>query len=339
MLVDPAGGDAIRLEDADVSPDGEIESGILRSDERRYEVRRGIARFTDEAGATATADSFSFKWSHRGGYEPESFRRWYTAWLLEKYGFVDLAAASSFFAGRATVLEIGCGSGLSAAVSQAGLGSGGRWVGIDLSDAVDIAQDRLGRHPDAAFVQADIMAAPFKAGTFDAIFTEGVLHHTPSTSLALEAATRLLKQGGEILFYLYARKAPVRERTDDYLRSVVSAMAPEEAWGQMRSLTSLARALAGLKGTVDVPEDVPLLGIKAGAQDVQRLIYWHFAKLFWNEDMGFEGSQTVNFDWYHPPHANRHTLTEIMGWCARLKLDMTYCHEQESGYTIRATKR
>lgn len=339
MLVDPAGGGALHLADAVVTPDGEIETGSLRSDGHRYEVRDGIARFTDPAGATPTSDSFSFKWANQAGSEPESFRSWYTAWLLEKYGFPDLAAATSFFAERATVLEIGCGSGLSAAVSRAGIGSGARWVGLDLSDAVDIAQKRLGRHPDATFVQADIMAAPFRTATFDAVFTEGVLHHTPSTPLALEAAIRLLKPGGEILFYVYARKAPVREWTDDYLRSIVSAMPPEEAWDQMRSLTGLARALAGLQGTVDVPEDVPLLGIKAGPQDVQRLIYWHFAKLFWNDDMGFEGSQTVNFDWYHPPFAHRHTLAEIEGWSARLGLDMTYCHVQESGYTIRATKR
>jgi hypothetical protein len=54
--------------------------------------------------------------------------------------------------------------------------------------------------------------------------------------------------------------------------------------------------------------------------------------------MGFDGSQHVNFDWYHPPYAHRHTLEEIREWCARLGLGITYCHTQESGYTIRATK-
>jgi hypothetical protein len=106
----------------------------------------------------------------------------------------------------------------------------------------------------------------------------------------------------------------------------------------MRSLTSLARALAELRVTVEVPEDVPILGIKAGRHDVQRLIYWHFAKLYWNDDMGFDGSQHVNFDWYHPPYAHRHTLEEIRDWCSRLGLEITYCHTQESGYTVRATK-
>jgi arsenite methyltransferase len=338
-LVDPARGTPLRLDNAVRGVDDEIEAGTLASDGGGYEIRGGIPRFVDEQVTTSTSASFSFKWSHRAGYEPPSFQRWYTAWLLEKYGFADMADATTYFAGRANVLEIGCGSGLSAVISRAGLSTGSRWIGLDLTDAIDIARARLRDHPDAAFVQADLMAAPFRPGTFDTIFTEGVLHHTPSTSKALAAASALLRRGGEIMFYVYARKAPVREWTDDYLRSVISPQPPEQAWDQMRSLTSLARALADLHVTVDVPEDVPLLGIKAGPQDLQRLIYWHFAKLFWNEDMGFEGSQTVNFDWYHPPYAHRHTLDEIRGWCSQLELEITYCHTQESGYTIRATKR
>jgi SAM-dependent methyltransferase len=337
LLVDPAGGGSLRLADPVVDAGGDIESGNLLASTGCYEVRAGIPRFT-EPGPTSTSASFSFKWSRRAGYEPPSFQRWYTAWLLEKYGFADLAAAQQFFSGHGQVLEVGCGSGLSSVITRAGLGSGSRWVGLDLTDAIDIAQARLGRHADAAFVQADLLAAPFPAGTFDVVFAEGVLHHTPSTIEALEAATALLRPGGEILFYVYARKAPVREWTDDYLRAIVSIRSPADAWDEMRSLTSLARALADLQISVEVPEDVPLLGIKAGTHDVQRLIYWHFAKLYWNDDMGFEGSQAVNFDWYHPPYAHRHTLEEIKGWCARLDLDITYSHVQESGYTVRARK-
>jgi SAM-dependent methyltransferase len=338
MLVDPASSAALQLEDAIRADDGEIESGHLSAGGARYEVRAGIPRFIGADHTTQTTASFSFKWSRRNGYETPGFQRWYTAWLLEKYGFEDLDAAARHFGARRTVLEVGCGSGLSATLSRAGLGSGSRWVGLDLTDAVDVAGSRLPHHPDAGFVQADLMAPPFAPATFDTIFTEGVLHHTPSTQRALESVASLLAPGGEILFYVYARKAPVREWTDDYVRSLVSDLPAEEAWDQIRPLTSLARALADLHVMVDVPEDVPLLGIKAGRHDVQRLVYWHFAKLFWNDEMGVDGSQTVNFDWYHPPYAHRHSFDEIRDWCARIGLDITYCHAQESGYTVRATK-
>jgi hypothetical protein len=106
----------------------------------------------------------------------------------------------------------------------------------------------------------------------------------------------------------------------------------------MAPLTGLAKALAGLHATVEVPDDVPLLGIKAGTYDVQRLIYWHFAKLFWSDDLGFEGSQHVNFDWYHPRFAYRHTEDEVRGWCDDLRLSIVHFNVQESGFTVRAVK-
>lgn len=48
----------------------------------------------------------------------------------------------------------------------------------------------------------------------------------------------------------------------------------------LRPMTKLGQALAELGVEVDVPEDIPYLGIRAGRHDVHRLIYWHVAKLF-----------------------------------------------------------
>ena len=63
-----------------------------------------------------------------------------------------------------------------------------------------------------------------------------------------------------------------------------------------------------------MPEDVPLLGIKAGRYDVQRLIYWNVAKLFWNAEMTFEENNHLNFDWYAPRYARRQTEDEVRRW-------------------------
>ena len=89
-----------------------------------------------------------------------------------------------------------------------------------------------------------------------------------------------------------------------------------------------------------MPEDVPLLGIKAGRQDVQRLVYWNFAKLFWNPSWSFEENLHVNFDWYHPTYAHRHTEEEIRSWCEAAGLDVLRLHDQEpAAWTIRARRR
>ena len=71
----------------------------------------------------------------------------------------------------------------------------------------------------------------------------------------------LLAPGGELMFYVYRRKAPIREFTDDYVRERIAGLSPDEAWEALRPLTRLGQALAELEIEVEVPEDVPLLGI------------------------------------------------------------------------------
>ena len=85
-----------------------------------------------------------------------------------------------------------------------------------------------------------------------------------------------------MLFYVYRQKGPVREFADDYIRCIVSPQPADEAWATLRPLTRLAQSLAELETTVEVAEDIPYLGIPAGEHDVQRLLYWHFLKIFWN---------------------------------------------------------
>jgi arsenite methyltransferase len=141
-----------------------------------------------------------------------------------------------------------------------------------------------------------------------------------------------------MLFYVYRRKGPVREFTDDYIRGIVSRLDPQEAWVALQPITRLGQALAELRAEVDVPEDVPYLGIKAGRYDVQRLIYWNLAKLYWREGFSFEENHHVNFDWYHPVYAHRHTEEEIRRWCDEGGLTISHLDSQESGYTVRAVK-
>ena len=82
-----------------------------------------------------------------------------------------------------------------------------------------------------------------------------------------------------------------------------------------RGVTELGRKLSELDATITLERGIPLLGIEPGEHDVQRLLYWHFFKAFWNEELGEEWSDLVNFDWYHPPYASRHTEEEVLGWC------------------------
>lgn len=339
VLVDPVTKTPLQIKPSALEGTNEVIEGVLSSaNGRTYPVTNGIPRFllTEDQDQKQTESSFGFKWEQRNSYESDAFLKSYHAWLRQKYGFSTDEEMCAFFGGKQRTLEVGCGGGLSASVSLSGRDRGQEWVGVDISGAVDIARERIGHIMGAHFVQADILQLPFREQSFDAIFAEGVLHHTPSTEQALKSLVPLLTRGGEILFYVYRKKGPIREFTDDYIRDLIADVDPGAAWEMLRPLTKLGQALAELHAEVEVPEDIPYLGIKAGSYDVQRLLYWHVAKMYWNDDYPFEVNHHINFDWYHPRYAHRQTEEQIRRWCGEAGLSITYLHEQESGFTVRA---
>ncbi len=337
LLVDPVSRTKLALHSDSVA--GEITEGKLTSAEgKTYPVVKGIPRFvlTQDADQLQSADSFGFKWQQTTSYDSPAQREHGLQWLIRRQGFGDEHAMRRYFRGRQCILDAGCGSGFSSSIW---LEPGDSiWVGADISVAVDVAKQRLGHLPNAHFLQGDVLQLPLRDESFDLICSEGVLHHTPSTERALRSLVPLLKPGGEILFYIYRKKAPIREFTDDHIRGLVSAMPPAEAWEALRPLTMLGQALAGLHAEVEVADDIPYLGIKAGRHDVQRLIYWHVAKLFWNDTMSFDENHHINFDWYHPRYAHRHTEEEIRRWCAECGLNIVWFWAEESGFSVRAQR-
>ncbi|MCA9876923.1 MAG: methyltransferase domain-containing protein [Thermomicrobiales bacterium] len=341
LLVDPITREPLRLAPNAGGP--ALDCGLLIArDGATYPIREGIPRFvaTEDEGQLQTRDAFAYKWQQRDSYDSPGMIAGYISWLAEKYGFGTRDKWIDYFTSRGRILDVGCGSGIPAfsiVDSETWVGDT-LWVGADISAAVDVARERIGHYPNTHFVQADALQLPFRDGSFDTVFSEGVLHHTPSTRQAILAVARILALGGEFLFYVYRQKGPVREFTDDAIRASIAPLSDAEAWESMRSLTRLGQALAELQTVVDVPEDVPLLGIKAGQWDVQRLIYWHFAKLFWNSAWTFEENVHVNFDWYRPRYAHRQTADEVRRWCDEAGLAITWFHEQESGYTVRAIR-
>jgi hypothetical protein len=142
-----------------------------------------------------------------------------------------------------------------------------------------------------------------------------------------------------MMFYVYRRKGPVREFTDDLIRERLAAMTPDEAWTAILPLTRLGRALGELETVVDVPEDVDLLGIPAGQIDIQRLFYWHVAKAYYVKGLDLEELAHINFDWFAPRNAHRQSPGEVRAWCAEAGLEIERENVQEAGITIIARKR
>jgi len=111
----------------------------------------------------------------------------------------------------------------------------------------------------------------------------------------------------------------------------------EEAMETARAIAAFGRALSSVEGEVIVPA-IEALDIPAGRWPVQRLIYHFFFKCFWNPELSFEENAAVNFDWYHPELASRHTRDELRRWFETAKLRIVHERVDAYGITIRGRR-
>ena len=168
----------------------------------------------DQSG---TFDSFSAKWSR---VDQEEVRQRVAAqhrWYVERFGFGDEDGLRAFLADKRTILEAGTGLGGDAArfarLSDATV------VGLDLSESIETAQREFGAAPNLHYIQADLLRPPLRrsASTSCRPTRSSTTRQTPRRRCARSPACS--KPGGVLAFYVYKRKAPLREYADDYCAS------------------------------------------------------------------------------------------------------------------------
>lgn len=309
----------------------------LMSTTSKYQIIDGIPNFVphiDNPKQEQVQKSFGDKWTKSDfGQDETFFNQKIRGVYLEMMGLTENDL--SLFENK-VILDVGIGSGSSARLWAS---KAKEFHGIDISKAVYRARATLRSSiANPILSQADLNLLPYADESFDAIVSNGVFHHTPNTKLALGNVVKKLKKNGICLFYIYKKKSPIREFSDDYIRSKISELPYELAWNEMKSITNFAKSLHEQAIKVNVPHDIEILGIKEGEYDLQRFIYQYFFKCFWNESWGYEYSNLVNIDWYHPKFSWRHTEGEIRDWCKEFQLRIKYLKESESGYSCLAIK-
>ena len=284
-----------------------------------------------------TEQVFGFKWQKRDTFESDVASQAMLKWSNERY-----RQATEWFPVREqpyVILDAGCGAAYTGLQYFRPIFDRIRYLGADISAAVDVAQTRMqDAGADAAFMQCDLTLLPLPPGSLDAIFSEGVLHHTDSTRGAIHSLAPLLKPGGLFMFYVYRRKGPIREFTDDYIREKMQGMAPEDGWKAMEPITRLGKLLGDLDIEIDVPERIDLLDIDAGKINLQRFFYWHILKCFYRPDYSLDEMNHINFDWYAPKNAFRQSPEEVRAWCSQAGMEVLHERVEESGITIVAKK-
>src|SRR5688572_21519530 len=108
--------------------------------------------------------------------------------------------------GGKRLLEIGCGMGTDLLQFARG---GANCTGIDLTPrSVEITRHRFNLYStNGTFMISDGERLPFRSESFDVIYSNGVLHHTPDTAGAIREVHRVLRPGGIAKVMLYHRNS------------------------------------------------------------------------------------------------------------------------------------
>ncbi len=310
--------------------------------EHTYKMNLGVlqpAHIVTSAAQQQTQSTFGFKWKKEDTFNSEPSLKRMKAWLLERYqepqNWLDQLKFDN-----PSVLDAGCGAGMSGFEYWGSVADKIQYTGIDISEAVHVAHRRASEKgfKNILFMQQSIDNLPFQEPLFDIIFSEGVLHHTDSTEKTFSHLSKFLKSGGFFMFYVYRKKSPIREFTDNYIRDKLQTLSPEEGWDELKSLTTLGIELGKLDLEINVPEDVKVLGIPSGKINIQRLFYWHIFKAFYDPNLSFDEMHHINFDWYAPKNAHRHTIEEVQQWCFENGLEVKRINEELAGITCIAKK-
>jgi SAM-dependent methyltransferase/uncharacterized protein YbaR (Trm112 family) len=177
-----------------------------------WPVERGIPRFAklDSVGAekAATAANFGWQWQHFTQTD-EGYAGQFLGWITP--------VKPEFFQDK-IVLEGGCGKGRHTELAA-------RWgarevIGIDLSEAVEIAFADTRGLANAHIIQADIYNLPL-ACVFDYAFSVGVLHHLPDPRRGFVSLASKVRDDGHLSAWVYGAENngwiislvnPLRER-------------------------------------------------------------------------------------------------------------------------------
>ena len=251
-----------------------------------------MPRFTD---AASYADSFGFQWTtFQRTQLDEGVRSESEETFSQKTGLIP-----SDLDGK-DVLDVGCGMGRFADVAC-------RWgarlvVALDLSRAVDAARQNLSGHDAASVIQADAADPPLAHGSFDIVFSIGVLHHTPNTARSLAAVSKLVKPGGILAVWLYPRSLRVKHAGSEVLRPITSRMPQDRLLRVVRTV---------------VPQMDRIHERFPHAARPLRLVIPTSA----HPDPEWRILDT--FDWYSPRYQWKHSEPEVVGWFDRLGFEDT----------------
>jgi ubiquinone/menaquinone biosynthesis C-methylase UbiE len=241
------------------------------------DAERGRASQTRVATGDAYKDQVQNQWNqnpvgsqHAQGSQPHTLD-WFLEVERHRYGVYAPWMHDVMEFGQhpgQDVLEIGGGIGTDLAQFAR---NGSRVTDIDLAAGhLQLAQENFQlRGLTGRFIHHDAETLPFDDASFDVVYSNGVLHHTPNTRAVVREIRRVLRPGGRAIIMLYAENSLHYWRKLVWLFGIKQGLLDRFSMGEIMSRTversanearplvkvytpERARSLFGEFGQVDV---------------------------------------------------------------------------------------
>ena len=290
----PKTGQQLRYEES--AGEVEPESLLITQDWCHcYPIRNGIPCFVPQSNY---ADNFGMQWNHfrktqldsHSGYPISSERFWKaTGWPPE-------AMKDKW------VLDVGCGAGRFAEVA---LRVGANVVALDYSSAVDACHENLKNHPNLHVVQGDIYSLPFAPGSFDYVYSLGVLQHTPDVEAAFAALPPMVRPGGALCTDYYWKRFRTLMHAKYLFRPITRHVS------QAKLFAFLEKSVPAMLATSRALARVPMVG-----RGLKRIVpVADYTGIFpLSEQQLHEWGLLDTFDMLAPTYDNPQTVATVRRW-------------------------
>ena len=237
-----------------------------------------------EAGTRKVQDSFGYEWSRYHRVIPD-----YEQNYVHQTGIDD-----AFYSGK-TILDAGCGYGRH--VSYISGVADTTVIGIDLSEAIFIAFDKLKGRENVVLAQENLYLPPVRRAHFDFVYSWGVLHHTPGVEQGFNAILGAVAPGGQISFGAYRNWSRIGTAFQRTLRTLTCRL-PKDLLYTLCYASVPVNALYNL-----------LLRHIPGLRELVRV--------FIKPASDWRICHTDTFDWWHPYYNHYHTLDKLRAMVKR----------------------
>ncbi len=277
----------------------QIESGVLACVAclKTWPIQDGIPRFIlpedDYCG------NFGYQWKKFSRTQIDAF----SGSTQSQTRFEDETGWDSQRLKDKLVLDAGCGAGRFADVA---LRFGAKVIAVDVSTAVDACNKNLQEigHPTDryALIQASIYELPFRTGTFEYVYSLGVIQHTPYRKESVLSLAKQIGQG-ELALWVYEKSWRSLVGYKYWFRIFTKGLSQKSNWRLSCMLVNLFFPLAWKLARV------PKIG-----RYLVRLLPLAFRRPEGTKQQSKEWSLLDTFDNLSPRYDNPITETELREW-------------------------